>query len=69
MNWTNLLPVASGEYWWRSRPGEKVYMRTVWEWRGGGFAVMDRLLAEHSDGICTVERVGGEWYGPLVPPG
>ena len=67
MTWTSTQPATAGYYWWRREGYDPRVLRVV-AWPGGGLAVHLPQLSRHSDGICTISDIGGEWWGPLEVP-
>ena len=60
MSWTKELPREPGWYWWRESVayGGKV----VW-------LSSQAFVLECNGRRDFAATMGGEWYGPLVPPG
>lgn len=58
MTWTTAKPTVPGWYWWRVNPGDEeiVEVGEVEVYLSSG----DRL---------KLDTAGGEWAGPLDPPG
>lgn len=72
MNWTNELPAKQGYYWWRKNKFKTVIIRSVWNPHDPNTEVWDTWYCRHCcETLCDKEKVsdvGGEWYGPIIPP-
>lgn len=71
MNWTDKRPTGEGYYWFRCvlnyREPITADADVVWVWRQG----LDGVLVAHIPGEAMetpVEKIEGEWAGPLEPP-
>jgi hypothetical protein len=63
MFWTKRLPTVDGWYWWREN-AEQQSLNIV----GAGMTWVHSGCAAWNGCRVPVERIGGEWYGPLIPP-
>lgn len=71
MEWTKTLPTSPGMYWWRREHGDELMMRRIDEWPGTDdhlLVTVDHQVSEWRDGVVLLDKLGGEWYGPLQPP-
>ncbi len=64
MNWTKTPPSKPGAYWWRA-----IHSQVDSDWVAVFRASDGRMSAMVAGryGVGPVERMGGEWCGPLVP--
>lgn len=59
MTWTTALPTEPGSYWWRTHPGTVAHVVLV----SGGRVHHPCFRSDYA-----ASAMGGQWFGPLVPP-
>ena len=73
--WTTDRPGVPGVYWWRAGPGRPAHVCEVWP-MGVTDAHMcgvppgtSGMYRAGVDGPIVTVDAGGEWWGPVPPPG
>lgn len=74
MNWTKALPTNPGYYWWRKNKYKSEHVYCVWIDTSESVGKDDNVLyarwsGEQLSDKRRVTDIGGEWFGPIKPPG